>query len=60
MDKLVADTTQQKAEAVKLAALAKELNGNSQIHFHILYEADTETRIVLVDTGAAPPMMPPP
>ncbi|MGI8978602.1 MAG: protein kinase domain-containing protein [Pirellulaceae bacterium] len=60
LNKLVADTTQQKAEAVKLAALAKELDGNSGIHFHIFYEADTETRIVLVNTGAAPPMAPPP
>ena len=58
--KTVADMARRKAEAVLLQDLVKAIQGEAKIHFHILYEADTETRIVLVDTGAAPPMMPPP
>jgi hypothetical protein len=35
------------------------LQGDGKIHFNILYEIDSDTKIVLVNTGAAPPMAAP-
>ncbi|MFN0018146.1 MAG: protein kinase domain-containing protein, partial [Pirellulaceae bacterium] len=58
MKKLVEDTATQKTQAVMLRDLVKDLQGDGKIHFHIFYEADTENKVVLVSTGAAPPMAP--
>ena len=59
-NKLVEDTGIQKTQAVMLTDLVKDLQGEGKLHFQILYEADTETKIVLVSTGGPPPMPPEP
>lgn len=56
MKKLVEDTAMQKAQAEQLMRLIKDVQGEGKLHFHIYYEADTETKVDLVSTGAAPPM----
>ncbi|MCE9525533.1 MAG: hypothetical protein K8R36_05715, partial [Planctomycetales bacterium] len=58
MKKLVENTATQKTQAVMLRDLVKDLQGDGKIHFRIFYEADTETKVELVSTGAAPPMAP--
>ncbi len=60
INKEVEDTAIQKTQAIMLRDLVKDLQGAGKLHFHILFEADTETKIVLVSTGAAPPMNPMP
>jgi eukaryotic-like serine/threonine-protein kinase len=60
INKEVADTAIQKSQAVMLTDLVKELQGQGKFHFEILYEADTETKVVLVSTGGPPPMTPAP
>jgi serine/threonine protein kinase len=57
-NKEVEDTAKQKSQAVMLTDLAKELQASGKLHFQILYEADTETRIVLLSTGGEPPITP--
>lgn len=57
--KTVADMERRKSEAVMLQDLVKAIQGQARIHFQVFYEADTETKIILVETGA-PPMTPAP
>jgi hypothetical protein len=57
--KLVEDRALQKSQSVILRDLAKDLQGEGKIHFHIVYEVDQDTKVVLVSTGAAPPMAAP-
>lgn len=56
MRKRVEDTATYKTQAEQLIQLVKEIQGAGKLHFHIYYEADTETKIDLVSTGAAPPV----
>ena len=56
--KEVEDTAIRKTQAAQLQTLIGDLQGQGKIHFHIYYEADseTQTKVVLLSTGAAPPM----
>src|SRR6185436_17291558 len=58
LTKEVTDTAKQKEQALALMDLAKKLHGAGKIHFQIVYEADTETKIPLFSTGAPPPAIP--
>ena len=58
MKKLVEDTATRKTQAGMLVGLVKDLQGAGKLHFHIYYEADSDTKVELVSTGAAPPMAP--
>ena len=58
LTKEVTDTAKQKEQALALMDLAKKLHGAGKIHFQIVYEADTETKITLLTTGAPPPAIP--
>jgi hypothetical protein len=56
--KLVEDTATRKTQIGMLTGLVKEIQGVGKLHFHIYYEADSDTKVELVSTGAAPPMAP--